>query len=334
MSHGTDPSVYRAPRWLPGGQLQTIYAYYLRSSAAVRYRRERWETPDEDFIDLDWLDESGDGSRLLVLFHGLEGCSRSHYALSLMHEVGRQGFHGVIPHFRGCSGETNRLKRAYHAGDSNEIDWILRRIKERRAIGRIYAVGISLGANMLLKWLGEQRERALDIVDSAVAVSTPVDLRVAARQLDSGWNKLIYTSHFLRTMKRKVLAKIDACGLQLDAAAIRRASTFRELDDVYTAPLHGFKNAQDYWQRASSKPWLKYIRVPTLLINARNDPFFREDLLPAPETISSSVTLDYPESGGHVGFVTGRFPGHLRWLPQRILSFVMADEQNGDGQVG
>ena len=251
-----------------------------------------------------------------------------------MNELRLQGIQAVIPHFRGCSGEANRLKRAYHAGDSNEIDWILRRIKERHATTRIYAVGISLGANMLLKWLGERRERALEIVDKAVAVSTPLDLQVAAQQLDSGWNKLIYTSHFLRTMKRKVLAKIAVRGLKLDAAAIRRASTFRELDDVYTAPLHGFKNAEDYWQRASSKPWLKHIRVPTLLINARNDPFFRGDLLPPPETISSSVTLDYPESGGHVGFVTGRFPGHLRWLPQRILSFVTAGEPNGDGQVG
>jgi predicted alpha/beta-fold hydrolase len=175
---------------------------------------------------------------------------------------------------------------------------------------------------MLLKWLGEQGERALDVVERAVAASAPFDLQIAAGQLDYGWNKRIYTSHFLGTMKPKVLAKIAAHGLELDPHAIRASSTFREIDNLYTAPVHGFRNADDYWIRSSSKPWLNRIKVPTLVINARNDPFFPGHALPTGDEVAEAVTLEYPDSGGHVGFVSGRFPGQLRWLPRRILSFL------------
>lgn len=322
---------YEAPSWLPGGQLQTIYAYYLRQTPNFAYRRERWGTPDGDFIDLDWLDVSSEESRLLVMFHGLEGCSRSHYAVSLMNHLSGEGWCAVVPHFRGCSGEINRFSRSYHAADSAEVDWILRRLKASRLESHLYAVGVSLGGNMLLKWLGEQGERALDVVERAVAVSAPVDLRMAAKQLDYGWNKRIYTNHFLRTMKPKVLSKISRHGLELAPAAIRATSTFREIDNLYTAPVHGFRDADDYWIHSSSKLWLSHIKVPTLLINARNDPFFPGDLLPIPGEVSQAVTLDYPGSGGHVGFVSGRFPGRLNWLPRRILSFLAGGGQKSDG---
>jgi hypothetical protein len=314
-------TAYEAPRWLPGGQLQTLYAYSLKQTPIFTYRRERWETPDSDFIELDWLDAS-DESRLLVLFHGLEGCSRSNYAVSLMNQLRREGWRGVVPHFRGCGGEINRLCRSYHAADSAEIDWILRKLRGSHKGVRLCAVGVSLGANMLLKWLGEQGARALDVVERAVAASAPLDLQIAAGQLDYGWNKRIYTSHFLGTMKPKVLAKIAAHGLELDPRAIRASSTFREIDNLYTAPVHGFRNADDYWIRSSSKPWLNRIKVPTLVINARNDPFFPSHALPTRGEVAEAVTLEYPDSGGHVGFVSGRFPGQLRWLPRRILSFL------------
>ncbi|HZA56736.1 MAG TPA: alpha/beta fold hydrolase [Candidatus Udaeobacter sp.] len=312
---------YRAPYWLPGGHLQTIYAYYLPQLSSSRFRRERWETPDGDFIDLDWIEKSADSPKLVALFHGLEGCSRSHYALSLANEVRRQGWWSVIAHFRGCSGEFNLLSRGYHAGDSAEIDWILRSLKKENPNSRLYGVGISMGGNDLLKWLGEQGDRALDVIDGAVAVSAPVDLQIAAEQLDFGWNKLIYTRDFLRTMRKKVLHKMMTHGLPLDAKAVRAAATFREFDNLYTAPIHGFRDAKDYWIRSSSKPWLRNIQVPTLLINARNDPFFPGDCLPTPEEVSDAVSLEYPDSGGHVGFVSGKFPGHLGWLPRRILDF-------------
>jgi predicted alpha/beta-fold hydrolase len=180
-----------------------------------------------------------------------------------------------------------------------------------------------MGGNDLLKWLGEQGDDALETIERAAAVSAPLDLNVAAQQLDSGWNNLIYTRDFLRTMRRKVLAKISTHELELDPRLIRAASTFRDFDNLYTAPVHGFKNAEDYWTQSSSKPWLKQIRVPTLMINARNDPFFPGDALPEREEVSDTMTLDYPESGGHVGFVSGNFPGHLGWLPRRILSFFL-----------
>jgi predicted alpha/beta-fold hydrolase len=314
---------YRAPRWLPGGHLQTIYAYYLPQPSSFPFRRERWETPDGDFIDLDWLDGFGSGPALIVLFHGLEGSSQSHYALSLANELRRQNCRGVVVHSRGCSGEANRLARGYHAGNSAEIGWVLRRLKHENLKRRLHVVGISMGGNDLLKWLGEQGDDALETIERAAAVSAPLDLNVAAQQLDSGWNNLIYTRDFLRTMRRKVLAKISTHELELDPRLIRAASTFRDFDNLYTAPVHGFKNAEDYWTQSSSKPWLKQIRVPTLMINARNDPFFPGDALPEREEVSDTMTLDYPESGGHVGFVSGNFPGHLGWLPRRILSFFL-----------
>ncbi len=319
---------YRAPRWLPGGHLQTIYAHYLPQRCLFHFRRQRWEMPDGDFIDLDWLDDSVSGAMLIVLFHGLEGCSRSHYALSLVNELRRQNCLGVVVHSRGCSGETNRLARSYHAGDSAEIGWILHRLKRENLKQRLHVVGVSVGGNDLLKWLGEQGSRALEIIDRAAAVCAPLDLNIAVQQLDFGWNKRLYTRDFLRTMRRKVLAKISTHGLPLDPRLIRAACTFREFDNLYTAPIHGFKDAEDYWTQASSKPWLNRIGVPTLMINARNDPFFPGDALPEREEVSDSVTLEYPESGGHVGFVSGNFPGHLGWLPRRILRFFFASVKN------
>lgn len=313
---------YRAPLWLPGGHLQTIYARSLAQNYAVPYRRERWQTPDRDFIDLDWLDvESADGTKLLVLFHGLEGYSKSHYALSLMAMAARHGWRGVVPHFRGCSGEMNRLRRSYHSGDSREIDWILRRLKHENPGSKLYAVGVSLGGNMLLKWLGEEGTAAGAVIERAIAVSTPLDLVAAANQLDRGLHRFIYTNYFLKYLRPKALAKITAHELPFDARALRASRTFRQFDDLFTAPIHGFKDAVDYWTRSSSKPWLKEIKLPTLLVNARNDPFLPESALPLAEEASEWVTLDFPQEGGHVGFVSGEFPGRLDWLPRKILLF-------------
>ncbi|HSK30576.1 MAG TPA: hydrolase [Candidatus Limnocylindria bacterium] len=315
-------TTYRAPWWLAGGHVQTIYARQLAKAHLAQYRRERWETPDGDFIDLDWLaDPPQDGEKLLVLFHGLEGCSRSHYALSLLAEARRLGWSGVVPHFRGCSGEPNRLARSYHSGDSREIDWILRKLKRENPRARVYAVGVSLGGNMLLKWLGEEGGAASSVIERAVAVSVPLDLTAAAARLDRGIHRSLYTSHFLQSLRAKVLAKITTHGLDIDVAAVLRSTTFREIDNLYTAPYHGFKNADDYWRRSSSKRWLKEIEVPTLVINATNDPFLPASALPTKVEVSDSIILDYPNSGGHVGFVSGRWPGRLDWLPARISHF-------------
>lgn len=295
----------------------------------VTYRRERWDTPDGDFIDLDWTVEpsavSGQrsataaGAPLVVLFHGLEGSSRSHYARALMAAVQEKRWRGVVVHFRGCSGELNRLPRAYHSGDSAEVDWVLKRLRPRNP--RLFAVGVSLGGNALLKWLGETGASARDVIDRAAAISAPVDLMAAGNALDRGFN-LLYVRHFLFTMKKKSLAKLARYPGLFDAARVRAARTLREFDDRVTAPLHGFRDTDDYWTRASSKPWLRQIEVPVLMVNARNDPFLPGHALPAAHEVGSSVVLEQPATGGHVGFVSGRFPGHLGWLPARVLEFL------------
>jgi len=228
----------------------------------------------------------------------------------------------VTVHFRGCSGELNDLPRAYHSGDSAEIDWILRRLQAQTRT--LFAVGVSLGGNALLKWLGEQGAGARKVVAAAAAVSAPLDLSAAGRALEQGFN-LIYTKHFLRTLKRKSLAKLKRFPGLYEAHAVKRARTLRDFDDVVTAPLHGFRDAADYWERASSKPGLIRIAAPALIINARNDPFLPEDALPRANEVSAYVELDFPREGGHAGFVSGAFPGRLDWLPRRILSFF-ADE--------
>ncbi len=310
---------YRAPVWLPGGHLQTIYPL-ARHAAAPAYRRERWETPDADFIDVDFVDCADRDAPLVVLFHGLEGSSHSHYATALMQALGAHGWGGAVAHFRGCSGEPNRLPRAYHSGDSAEIDWILRRLRVLHPRRAICASGVSLGGNALLKWAGEQEVAAGDIVQSVAAVCAPLDLAAAGLALQRGFSQL-YARHFLATLKLSAAEKLERFPKLFDAARMHAARNLREFDDAVTAPLHGFRDAADYWRRASSKPWLPGIRLPALVINTLNDPFLPWQALPGAKEVSASVTLDYPAGGGHVGFVSGAFPGHLDWLPQRLLAF-------------
>lgn len=312
---------YNAPWWLPGGHLQTIYPS-LRPPPRVSLRRERWRAPDGDFVDVD-LGGDHNAERLLVLFHGLEGCSNSHYARALAGYGESHGWRVALPHFRGCSGEPNQLPRAYHSGDSQEIDWVLRRFSSPST--KLFAAGISLGGNALLKWLGETGETALDVVQRAAAVSAPLDLGAAGRALDLGLNRLIYTRHFLATLKPKALAKETAFPGIYEAAHVRAARTFYEFDNLVTAPLHGYRDTDDYWTRASSGPWLERIRVPTLVINARNDPFLPEHALEAAaRKAAPCVVLEFPRSGGHAGFLSGPFPGRHTWLPQRLFGFFDA----------
>jgi predicted alpha/beta-fold hydrolase len=313
---------YRAPWWLPGGHAQTLYAALFAPRPKVAYRRERWDTPDGDFVDVDRvLPRGSEQAPLVVLFHGLEGSSTSHYAQALMSHVHDLGWRAAVVHFRGCSGEPNRLARAYHSGDSDEIDWMLRRLSAQHAGAPLYATGVSLGGNALLKWLGERGTAACDIVTAAAAVSAPLDLMCAGDALGRGFNR-VYTGHFLSTLKRKSLAKLAHFPGLYDATRVLAARTLRAFDDVVTAPLHGFRDTDDYWTRASSKPWLSHIEVPTLLVNARNDPFMPAHALPERGEVSPAVIREFPHDGGHVGFVSGAFPGHLHWLPRRIIAFL------------
>src|SRR6185436_10047521 len=201
-----------------------------------------------------------------------EGSSASPYARAIAARALAMGWRCVVPHFRGCSGELNRLPRAYHSGDSEEIGWVLRALKQKAE--NLFACGISLGGNALLKYLGEQGDQA--VIRKAVSISAPLDLAAAGRALDSGLSREVYTRIFLRTLKKKTFEKIKRQKIPIDSLRLRNARTFWEFDDAVTAPLHGFLGADDYWARSSSGPWLARIRIPTLVINARNDPFMPE----------------------------------------------------------
>ena len=309
-------SEYRAPWWLPGGHLQTIAAA-LSPAPRVAFTRETWETPDGDFIEVDRAGVAG-ATRLLVLFHGLEGSSQSHYARALAAETLARGWSFALPHFRGCSGKLNRLPRAYHSGDTAEADWILNRFAAESC--PLVAAGVSLGGNVLLKWLGERGTAALGRVHRAAAVSAPIDLAACGNALDGGFNRRTYTRVFLATLKAKAFAKHTLGRLQFDVRRLARARTLREFDDMITAPLHGFRDTDDYWSCASSAPWLARIEVPTLVLNARNDPFLPAEALErAARGAAKNVVLEFPRTGGHAGF-----PGRDRWLARRVLDFLCA----------
>jgi predicted alpha/beta-fold hydrolase len=311
---------YTAPRWLPSGHLQTIYPAVCISKPAVAYRRERWDTPDGDFIDVDFVD-GAPGQPLVLMFHGLEGSSDSHYARALMAALQERRWWGVVPHFRGCSGQANLAPRFYHSGDTAEVDWIIRRLHARHQ-GKLYATGVSLGGNALLCWLGQSQHQA-DFIDAACAISAPLDLAQGGCALSSGLN-LMYTKMFLRTLKPKCLEKLRQFPGLFDRQAMLAARDLHAFDNVVTAPLHGFRDADDYWDRASAKHWLSDITVPTLVLNAQNDPFLPGRHLP--QVAARAVTLDYPVEGGHVGFAAGAVPGQLTWLPRRILSFLEGNQ--------
>jgi len=316
---------YQAPRWLPGGNLQTIWPALVSPPPTQRlptYARERWDAPDGDFVDVDF--QAGlPGRPALVLFHGLESSSTSHYALAFAHAARERGWAFTVPHFRGCSGELNRGPRAYHSGDFEEVGWMLQRLRQHHGQPLLVA-GVSLGGNALLRWAEEAGESASTVARAVASVSAPVDLEAAGRAIERGFNRLVYTRMFLRSMKPKALAKWDQHPGLFDRERLRAARTLYEFDDVFTAPLHGFAGTQDYWNRASAKPHLARVRIPTLVLNAHNDPFVPGASLPAAADVGRFVTLWQPADGGHVGFPGGAFPGHLMTLPSGVLSWLAA----------
>lgn len=336
---------YSAPFWLPSGNLQTIYPTLFATVPQVDYRRERWELPDGDFVDVDWLNTdlpitdstatpissdpaianpANDITPIVVLFHGLEGNSQSQYAKALMAATKSKGWRGVVIHFRGCSGEPNRLPRVYYAGDTPEIEIMLSRLRTAAPKAKIYAVGVSLGGNALLKWLGESGEHASEVITKAAAVSAPMDLAESANALDKGFNRWVYTPRFVDSMRPKALAMSKRFPGLLDEQKINSAKTIHEIDSAVTAVLYGASSAEDYYAKNAAKPWLDKITLNTLIINAKNDPFMPAEFLPTQADVSSTVNLEYTDEGGHVGFVTSPFPGHVEWLPKHLLSFFEA----------
>ena len=315
---------YRAPGWLPGGHAQTIWpALWSRrfEGPPPVYLRERWDTPDGDFVDVDRQPAGDPAAPLLVLFHGLEGSSASAYAQAFAHVAQRRGWHYAVPHFRGCSGTLNRAPRAYHSGDFAEIGWMLGRFRAAHP-GPLLAVGISLGGNALLRWAGEMGEAAGAVLRAAAAVSSPLDLAAGGHAIGRGLNRQIYTRMFLATMKPKALAKLAQHPGLFDAARLRAARTLEQFDDVFTAPLHGFAGVHDYWKRASAKPHLARIRIPALALNAANDPFVPAASLPTRRDAGAHVELWQPRHGGHVGFPHGRFPAHVVGMPNAVADWL------------
>jgi uncharacterized protein len=262
--------------------------------------------------------QTSTSTTLLVLFHGLEGSSASHYAVAFANEAQRIGWQMAVPHFRGCSGEMNLTPRSYHSGDYQEIDWILRRFQSMHH-GPVVAVGISLGGNALMKWAGELKTEANKIVAAVASVCAPLDLTASGHAIDSGFNRIAYAKMFLGSMKPRAFTKLAQFPNLFDAQAMQSVTTLFAFDDIFTAPLHGFKNATDYWLRASAKPGLSDIQLPAWVINPKNDPFVPACCLPKADEVAPCVELCQPADGGHVGFTSGAFPGTLHALPQAVL---------------
>ncbi len=318
---------YRSPLWLPGGQAQTIWpALFARRNDKIplTLHRERWPTPDGDFVDVDRLDAEHPEAPLLVLFHGLEGSSESHYAQAFASVARSRGWAFAIPHFRGCSGELNLAPRAYHSGDYEELGWMLARLRSEHPHRLMIAAGVSLGGNALLRWAQELGESASATVRAVCSICAPLDLAAAGHAIGRGFNRLVYTRMFMRTMVPKALRKLEQHPGLFDGERLREARDLYEFDNLFTAPLHGYRDTEDYWARASAKPHLHRIRIPALVLNARNDPFVPASSLPGLQAAGTWVTLWQPAHGGHVGFPAGWPPGHVFAMPTQVCDWLAA----------
>jgi predicted alpha/beta-fold hydrolase len=292
----------------------------MRRLPQVRLRRERLELPDGDFLDLDWLKGGDPHGPLVVVLHGLEGSSGSQYARGLLAAIAQRGWRAVVMHFRGCSGEPNRLARSYHSGETGDLAHVLAELRARAPRAPLGVVGYSLGGNVLLKWLGES---AATTVSAAVAVSVPFDLACAAERLERGLSRL-YQRELVRRLQGSVRRKRARFALPL-AVELATLRTFRAFDEHVTAPLHGFRGADHYYAVASSRQYLRGIRVPTLLLHAADDPFMTAQAVPRAEELSATTTLELSAHGGHVGFVGGAWPWRASyWLERRIPAFLQA----------
>ncbi len=335
----------KAPWWLPGGNAQTIWsALYAQApdERTLPWRRDRWTTPDGDFIDVDGVEPLPDASTsaqpMLVLFHGLEGSSASPYARAFARLALDRGWRYAVPHFRGCSGEINWAPRAYHSGDHEEIGWVLERLKAVAPTQPLVAVGISLGGNALMRWAQEAGHTAAKTVAGVVSVSSPLDLAASGAAIDWGFNRWVYARMFLQTMRRKAEQKWRQFPGLFELERVRRATTLYEFDDVFTGPLHGFAGTCDYWRRAAAKPRMREIRVPALALNALNDPFIPASSLPRASDVGDHVTLWQPSQGGHVGFCTSgpgaSFPGHVMAMPERVCAWLAQAMGNAGAMRG
>jgi len=308
---------YKAPFWLPDGHSQSIYPSLFRKVPLTHSHSERLELPDGDFLDVDWHLRNGELQEkpLLIVSHGLEGDSRRHYITGLIRSFPE--FHALAWNYRSCSGDPNRNLRFYHSGATDDLDYVIQ-MALSRGVKDIYLAGFSLGGNLSLKWLGENGKKASQFVRKAVAFSVPLHLSSSSQQL-TRWENRLYTHRFLQTLLEKVTEKSARYPQDITPSMLASIRSLYEFDNVITGPLHGFKDAEDYYERNSSLYFLSGIRVPTLIVNAKNDPFLSQECLP--EQIDSDfVQIELPDSGGHCGFYPRNYRGQT-WAEQRAAAW-------------
>lgn len=312
-------STYRAPRLFANPHVQTIFPSLFRKVDGVHYRRERIDTLDGDFLDLDFSEVGSD--RVAIVLHGLEGDTSKAYVCGMVKAFNRSGWDAVALNFRGCSGECNRKERFYHSGDTVDLHTIVTHVSERYHYSRMALIGFSLGGNVVLKYLGEGGGSRDSPIHKAVAVSVPCDLTSSSLKIGSRSN-WIYMKRFLRMLRKKIRMKMLVMPDLMNDHGYDAIKNFKDFDDRYTAPLNGFKNAADYWEKSSCKPLLSAISVPTLLISADDDPFLPDACYPREEAQANPhFFLDIPENGGHVGFITLNKQGEY-WSETRAVEFV------------
>lgn len=320
-------SPFTPARWLPGAHAQTLWGKLARRSPQVATRAEQWDTPDGDQLELQRLGapSARDDTPRLLLLHGLEGTIRSHYLRGMLAVARARGWPADVIIFRSCNGAIPRARRLYHSGETTDLDFVVRRLIGQEPDRPLLLAGFSLGGNVLLKWLGEQGAAAPSQLRAAAAVSVPFDLGRGAREIEHGFSRL-YTRHFLRSLRAKARATFARYPARFDLDRVAAARTLWAFDDSVTAPLHGFRDAADYYARSSSIGFLTDIRVPTLLINALDDPFLPREVLDDVALLARRndyLSLDFPDHGGHVGFVGGRWPWRpAYYIEQRVPDFL------------
>jgi predicted alpha/beta-fold hydrolase len=319
---------YQPAWWVPGRHLQTIWGKFVPRSSGAATHIERWDTPDDDFLDIYRLDPPVAAPRTrprLVLLHGLEGSPRSHYVRSFLAEATRRGWAADVIVFRSCGSELNRARRFYHSGETSDLDFVVRSLAENEPDRPLVLAGVSLGGNVLLKWLGERENEIPPQVVAGSAISVPFDLERGARYIDQGFAR-VYQARFLKTLRRKAHAKLERYPGIVDPAAVHRARSLYEFDDCVTAPIHGFRDAHDYYTQSSAIRWIERIRTPTLLLSALDDPFIPPDVLDDVARIAGAnpfLTAEFVERGGHAGFVSGRFPWNPTYFAElRSMEFL------------
>lgn len=312
---------YKPPLLLFNKHLQTAYPSLFRRIDASFYDRERITTPDNDFLDLDWIRRGA--SKVAVISHGLEGNAHRSYVLGMARALSDAGWDVLAMNFRSCSGEINRQLRMYHSGTIDDLHLVVKHTAENYMYKKIALVGFSMGGNQTLVYLGQNQFSIPDTITKAVVFSVPVDLKSSADRL-AGWSNKIYMKRFLKYLRKKIIAKSIMFPGQVSADNFNRVKNFYDFDNRYTAPIHGFENALDYWAKCSSKSFIRNIKIPALIINALNDPFLAPECYPYKESdANKNVTLETPKAGGHVGFVSG-YRDCLYWSEARALAFLNA----------